>query len=381
MGAGIIGSAIAFRLAQGGIAVTLLEAAGAGGGATGSSFAWVNARHKQPRPYFDLSFEGIAAHRRLATELMDSSWWVPTGGLQWVDSDDPGVAANIELRRSWGYVVETLPRGGAAKLEPDLIFEDHQQFAFYPDEGFVFGRTLIGRLIQAGRDHGMSTLFGCGVSGFETRGGRIVGVRTEPKGVIDADVVVICGGHRSGNLSNLVGVALPIVGHGEVGATGTGRTRGIVGLLAVTEQVVARVRRVIQAPGLQFRPDGGGRLLLQDEEVESTVTTDTPEWPPPAQAAELLARVRRLVRYLDGAKLESVHVATRPLPRDGLPIVGWLPQVKGVYVAVTHSGITLGPLLGELVAREIAHEERVSALKEFRPDRFAETGQHPAPAS
>jgi glycine/D-amino acid oxidase-like deaminating enzyme len=370
VGAGIIGSAIAFRLAQAGQAVTLVEAASAGSGATGSSFAWVNARHKQPRHYFDLSFEGIAAHRRLATELQDTSWWVPTGGLQWVDSDDPEVAANIELRRSWGYCVETLPRGAAAKLEPDLLFEDHQQFAFYPDEGFVFGRTLVGTLIQAGRDHGITELLGCRVNGFETIGGRIVAVRIEPKGVLDADAVVICGGHRSGQLSDLVGVPLPIVGHGEVGATGTGTTRGIVGMLAITEQVPANVRRVIQAPGLQFRPDGGGRLLLQDTAVESTVTADTPEWPPPPQAAELLARVRRLVRYLDGASLERVQVATRPLTRDGLPIVGWLPHVKGVYVAVTHSGITLGPLLGELVAREIVHEESTSALEGFRPDRF-----------
>ena len=44
--------------------------------------------------------------------------------------------------------------------------------------------------------------------------------------------------------------------------------------------------------------------------------------------------------------------------------------VPGYYEAVTHSGVTLGPLLGRLLAREILEGEVDPLLSSYRPDRF-----------
>jgi len=60
----------------------------------------------------------------------------------------------------------------------------------------------------------------------------------------------------------------------------------------------------------------------------------------------------------------------RPLPGDERPIVGPLPGLTGVYVAVTHSGVTLGPLLARLLAEEIATGKMPPLLAPYRPDRF-----------
>jgi glycine/D-amino acid oxidase-like deaminating enzyme len=75
--------------------------------------------------------------------------------------------------------------------------------------------------------------------------------------------------------------------------------------------------------------------------------------------------------------LVRVIRANRPMPSDGLPIVGFVDSTPGLYVAVTHSGITLGPLLGELAAYEIANslDERdepfeLDILDKYRPSRF-----------
>jgi glycine/D-amino acid oxidase-like deaminating enzyme len=38
---------------------------------------------------------------------------------------------------------------------------------------------------------------------------------------------------------------------------------------------------------------------------------------------------------------------------DGFTIVGWLDDRRSVHAVVTHSGVTLGPLLGRLAAEEI----------------------------
>jgi glycine/D-amino acid oxidase-like deaminating enzyme len=56
--------------------------------------------------------------------------------------------------------------------------------------------------------------------------------------------------------------------------------------------------------------------------------------------------------------------------QDGHPIIGFLGP--GLYVAVMHSGATLGPLTGRLAAAEItgtASAEQLEQMRPYRPDR------------
>jgi len=46
------------------------------------------------------------------------------------------------------------------------------------------------------------------------------------------------------------------------------------------------------------------------------------------------------------------------------------PARDGLYVVATHSGMTVAPALGELVAGEILDERQSDALERFRPARF-----------
>ena len=63
IGAGVMGASVAYRLAQAGATVTVLEAARIGGGTSGISFAWTNAHKKPPKPYHDLNVAGMKAHK------------------------------------------------------------------------------------------------------------------------------------------------------------------------------------------------------------------------------------------------------------------------------------------------------------------------------
>ncbi|HVC82377.1 MAG TPA: hypothetical protein VNL35_17965 [Chloroflexota bacterium] len=49
--------------------------------------------------------------------------------------------------------------------------------------------------------------------------------------------------------------------------------------------------------------------------------------------------------------------------------MGWMPGIAGLYVIVTHSGVTLAPILAELATREV-HGSSEALLAPFRPDRF-----------
>ena len=83
IGAGVMGASVAYRLAQAGAAVTVLEATRIGGGTSGISFAWTNAHKKPPKPYHDLNVAGMKAHAALADEFGATPWWHGGGSLEW----------------------------------------------------------------------------------------------------------------------------------------------------------------------------------------------------------------------------------------------------------------------------------------------------------
>jgi glycine/D-amino acid oxidase-like deaminating enzyme len=69
IGAGIIGASIAYQLAKAGAAVTVLDAGGPAGQASGASFGWINASFYVDPDHFALRLAGIEAHERLARSL------------------------------------------------------------------------------------------------------------------------------------------------------------------------------------------------------------------------------------------------------------------------------------------------------------------------
>jgi glycine/D-amino acid oxidase-like deaminating enzyme len=121
IGAGVMGASVAYRLAQAGAAVTVLEATRIGGGTSGISFAWTNAHKKPPKPYHDLNVAGMRAHLALADEFGATPWWHGGGSLEWVaEPDRPAQRENIEQLRSWGYAAEWLTLRQVEELEPDF---------------------------------------------------------------------------------------------------------------------------------------------------------------------------------------------------------------------------------------------------------------------
>ena len=89
-----------------------------------------------------------------------------------------------------------------------------------------------------------------------------------------------------------------------------------------------------------------------------------------AHAEALLEQAATLSRRFVDATIDEVRVGFRAIPVDGRTVCGWLDSVEGLYVVVTHSGITLAPLLSQLVARELLELEAVPTLDPFRPGRF-----------
>ena len=126
---------------------------------------------------------------------------------------------------------------------------------------------------------------------------------------------------------------------------------------------------------INIRPDGPEYILAHhasiDEKLEDA--TDTKGF----LCSKLLERARQVVPALENAKVDGARVGIRPVPEDGFPCVGEVSVMPGYYEAVTHSGVTLGPLVGRLLAREVLTGEVDPLVAPFRPDRFARSKVYP----
>ncbi len=82
IGAGCVGANVAYRLAERGATVTVLDAGSPGDGTSGASFAWTNSFSKTPRDYHDLNVAGMEEHAALSKEL-GGGWLHQDGALAW----------------------------------------------------------------------------------------------------------------------------------------------------------------------------------------------------------------------------------------------------------------------------------------------------------
>ncbi|MGW1788371.1 NAD(P)/FAD-dependent oxidoreductase [Streptomyces tubercidicus] len=121
-------------------------------------------------------------------------------------------------------------------------------------------------------------------------------------------------------------------------------------------------------PHIEIRPDGDTSAVLHSREIDALIDTGED----PAELARLLHEsARHVVPELGNSRIAQTRVADRPIPADGFPSVGAVPTVPGYYEAVSHSGITLGPVIGQLLASEILGGKRDAMLADFCPERFS----------
>jgi glycine/D-amino acid oxidase-like deaminating enzyme len=358
VGAGLLGASVACRLARRGVEVTVLDAGRPGGGTSGASFAWVNAQEKRPADYYALNAEGVAAYPGLAAEL-GGDWYHPGGDLS--IARGPGIAKlreRVERHGALGYPVRIIERGEIAAREPALDLGSNELLgALWEAEAWVDPPLLVEQLLAAARDGGARVLSRAMVIDLLVHGSRVGHVRLVSGDRLSADLILVAAGIGSEALAARVGVKLPMA--------------PTVGLLALSEPLAGGVRGLVHAGDVALRPDGAGRLLLTSREVDATLDPATREVAPDADPCrEILARAARLVPDLRSARIESARIGIRSVAADGLPAAGFAAGFENAYFLVSHSGVTLAPVLGRLVAAELLGEPQ-PALEPYRLERFA----------
>jgi glycine/D-amino acid oxidase-like deaminating enzyme len=312
IGGGVLGSAAAASIAARGDTVTLItDEHGGSTRASVASLAWVNANYPDPATYAQLRADARALHHRRGVA---AGWFVPTG------SRTDGVAAAED-----GYV------------DADRFIAVHRS-ALLAAGGSVRTGTRVGEL----RHRGEQVLVDCAGAAASA----------EP---LVADTVVIAAGTGTAALAASIGADTRRIG------TATGPT-GFLARVRLDHDLT----QIQSANGLQLRPDGPGVLAVQSLTIEQCLrargepASAGTVWP--ALRSEL---AKALGRTVPEDALLRIAEADRPRPADGLPVVGWV--TAGVYALLAHSGITLAPLLADLVARDLSGDAD-PRLAPYRPD-------------
>ena len=369
IGAGILGAAIAWRLAQRGVHVALIDKGEPGHGASSHSFAWINAGAKEPIGYHNLNRRSLEMWPRFAAGIGDhgdpDSVGLRWGGkVSWVS--DPvaaeGLVARVRQLQSWGYPTRLIDAGELKRLEPALDVGSVAAAEYSPNEGQVEPQMVVDACLRRFREMGCEIHAGTEVKGFDQHDdGRIHGLATA-SGSRDVDAVVIAAGTATTSLAALAGVDVP-----------QAESPGVVIRTNPLPHLLHHVP-VVYAPPLgngrreiHLRQCADGRLMIGEGDQESLAEDDTQ-----AHADDLLARACRYLPALAGAQAVPVPVGWRPMPFDGYPVMGFASEAPNLYVALTHSGVTLAPALSQLAAQEICDGTLAdAALGPYRPQRFA----------
>ncbi|HEY6477414.1 MAG TPA: glycine oxidase ThiO [Polyangia bacterium] len=360
IGGGIMGSAVALRLAQRGIGVTVIERGipGAEASSAAAGILGPQMEAEGPGPLLELGLKSRALYPALAAELRDLTG-IDVGydrsGVLMVAFDEGGEAA-LSSRRAWqlarGLRVDILSGEAARAREPALSPAVRAALAF-TDDAQVVARELVRAFSQAAAVAGARFLTGRYVRRVIIKDGAAVGVELDGD-TLAAGVVVVAAGSWSGLVEG-AGVPAAVV-------------RPARGQLVSIETRPPLFRHVVAAPGGYLVPRRDGTVLagstVEMAGFRKEVTV--------GGLGAILTLARTIIPALADAPVTGTWSNFRPFTEDHLPVLG-ATAVRGLVLATGHfrNGILLAPITAQAIAELVATGNAPIDLAPFAVDRFA----------
>ena len=351
VGSGIIGASVALACQDLGADVTVLEQGSLGGIASGNSFGWINASFAENQAYFDLRKAALESFRALDQRLVLGDYIRWQGTLWWEDAG-PDFVEQFRSLTLRGYPASIVDEDQIALLEPYLR-QAPSKAILTATEGAAHAQKVALAVLAAVERNGGSVRGGVSLKRIEQVTGRVCSVQTDA-GNMACDVVVLATGAAAKHRLPGVDWKLPMANK--------------KGMILKTNALPQVINHTLMTPDVHFRQNPDGSFTAGEifsGEIDPNVD-------PMDLAVEVLDRIQKKLRDVPTLSLSAVNVGVRPVPLDGLPVIGEVPGVVGVFSAVMHSGVTLGPLVGHLLASEILQGVNCALLEPFRPSRFSE---------
>lgn len=360
VGAGIIGSSIAWRLAQTSRTVTLLDRGEPG--AESSSAAGGALIPEAPSLHPDLLrlyLASLRAYRGYVDEIREATgapFEYRAPGRLYLALDDervPALQAHARLQVQHDVRAEWLSGDDVRRLEP-AVTPEQRGGVYFRDHALVENSQLSRAVAQAAARAGAEVRSHERVHALALDRDRVVGVETH-RGRLPAESVVLAAGCWSSQLTPWrPDLLTPAKGQ------------------MIALHVAPRpIERMVGMAGCTIVPRADGRMMVGATRHDGDPSRDLT-----AEAVgRMVAYAIKLVPALAAARFADAWTGSRPLTADGLPVIGRDDDVGGLYWATGHlgMGILSAPTTAECVSALIDGQRPPVSLEAFAVSRFPVT--------
>jgi sarcosine oxidase subunit beta len=349
VGGGVIGTSIAFHLAQRRAGrVVLLEKSFLGAGSSGKSGAIVR-QHYSNRLTASMARLSLRTFEHFDDVVGGPPIFTHTGMVLIVNERDrAGLEANCAMQRELGIDVQPVSAQQLADIDPNARLAEDELAVFEAEAGYVESVQVVASFADAARQHGADIREGVQVERLVVEGNRVSGVETN-EGRYTSGCVILATGPWAARLATDAGLKLPVQACRTQVAlfrkpTDFGRRCAIYGDFV---------------QGIYFKPTHGEMVhagTLAGEEVRDVVDPD--DYNEAADGAWLPGVRQRLSRRYPGMHRgygRGGYGALYGITPDWHPILDRLPGQEGAYCAVGFSGhgFKMSPIVGQLMAELI----------------------------
>jgi glycine oxidase len=364
VGAGVIGLAVAWRLAQRGAAVTVLDQGAAGAGASHAA-AGMLAICAEAEPgeekLIALGRASQALWPDFAREVEQAAGFAVdlrhegTLVVALTADDQARLRHRLDFQKSLDLPVEWISGTEARRREPHLA-PGLAGAVFSRDDHQVDNRKLVAALRVATAKAGVTIREHHAVDRILVAGSRAVGVALADGSELQADGVVLAAGAWSRRIDGLPPDVRPPV-------------RPVKGQMMALrmDPDAPLLTHVVWAPNIYLVPRRDGRLIVgatvEEKGFDATLTA--------GGTLALLEAAWRVLPGIEELPIDEMWVGHRPGSRDDAPILGPGP-VEGLAYATGHyrNGILLTPVSADAIARLMLDGVVDPVIAPFGIDRF-----------
>lgn len=349
VGSGIMGACFAYAAAGRGCRPLVIsgDAPDSGHTATATSWAWINASSANDHAYFQLRYQSLQRWQGWMQQL-DGLHYSAQASYCW-DLSPNDIRTTAQQLTEWGYPCSILSAASLISHLPCL--RDIPVAALYlPLEGAVEPVSTAQLLLKAS---GAETIKAHS-HGLLGSADKITGVMTD-QGEFSADEVILATGNGTPRLLDTIGVSFSMA--------------STYGLLVRSEPIPTMLKGLITAPKFHLRQQPDGRLLVGGTFGAYDPAKGTGHLASDAEAQ--LDLVREAFDMPAPLEVERFTLGYRPIPEGGMPKIGRLTLdsgklLKGLYLAVMHSGFSNGAGVAEAAMDELLDGEASDLLSPFQ---------------
>jgi len=370
VGAGYIGSSIAYHLCVAGLQTAIFDQGSVAAGASAANFGNIQIQDMELNKSVELIKKGRTYFSTLEDELDCKIGLRKIGGLLPIENENQWnvLSERKKALNKIGIPSDIIPANQLKDVEPYLDSRNMMGGLYHEFEGQVDPFQLIWAYIYRAKQKGLTEFYHTQVTGFDIEHDQIQGIFTS-KGNFKAKNVILCTGAYTKKLGTTIGNNWNVhyvMGQSMVTEPVDFILRNHLSSAAFFEES-AEVEKGTLIANMAISQSVHGNILIGESMFESD------RFPTSVPGKSLPAISSCWVKYFpELARIRILRSWSAPVAdvKDGLPMLGPIKNINGLYIATAfRSTVIITPLVGKTLMQLITTGKSELNIDSFLPER------------